>query len=65
MVQQTQVTLTDDVDGTEPAKSYRFGWQDTTYEIDLTDEHRDEFLHALQPYITAARRTSTTQRQRY
>lgn len=64
MAQQTQVVLTDDLDRSEPARTYRFGWQDTTYEIDLNDEHRDEFLHALQPYITAARRTSTGQRQR-
>lgn len=65
MAQQTQVVVTDDLDGTRPARTYRFSWQDTTYEIDLTDEHRDGFLRALQPYITAARRTSTTQRQRY
>ena len=65
MAQQTQVVVTDDLDGTEPARTYKFSWQDTTYEIDLTDEHRDVFLRALQRYITAARRTSTTQRQRY
>lgn len=56
MVQQTRVILTDDLDGTEGAKHYRFAWQNTVYDIDLNDEHRDELLRALQPYIDAGRR---------
>ncbi|NTW42804.1 MAG: Lsr2 family protein, partial [Cellulomonadaceae bacterium] len=40
----------------EGAATYRFSWQGTAYEVDLTEEHRDEFLRVLQPYITAARR---------
>ena len=55
---QTRITLTDDLDGSEPARTYRFAWQDTVYEVDLSDEHRDEFLRALQPYTTAGRRVS-------
>ncbi|MBD8079911.1 Lsr2 dimerization domain-containing protein [Cellulosimicrobium arenosum] len=56
MAQRTQVTVTDDLDGAEGAKTYRFAWQDARYEIDLSDEHRDDFLRALQPYIDASRR---------
>lgn len=56
MVQQKHVIITDDLDGTEGAKTYRFAWQSTVYEIDLNDEHRDELLRALQPYIDAGRR---------
>jgi len=56
MVQQKRVIVTDDLDGSEGAKSYRFAWQNTVYEIDLTDEHRDDLLRALQPYIEAGRR---------
>ena len=56
MVQQKRVIVTDDLDGTEGAKPYRFAWQNTVYEIDLNDEHRDDFLRALQPYIDAGRR---------
>ena len=56
MVQQTRVIMTDDLDGTEGAKPYRFAWQNTVYEIGLNDEHRDELLRALQPYIDAGRR---------
>ena len=56
MVQQKRVIVTDDLDGSEGAKSYQFAWQNTVYEIDLTDEHRDDLLRALQPYIEAGRR---------
>ncbi|WP_144722629.1 Lsr2 family protein [Cellulosimicrobium sp. TH-20] len=56
MVQQKRVIVTDDLDGTEGAKPYRFAWQNTVYEIDLNDEHRDELLRALQPFIDAGRR---------
>ncbi|WP_454041708.1 Lsr2 dimerization domain-containing protein [Cellulosimicrobium sp. Marseille-Q8652] len=38
--------MTDDLDGTEGAKTYQFAWQDATYEIDLTDAHRDELRRA-------------------
>ncbi|WP_043650943.1 histone-like nucleoid-structuring protein Lsr2 [Cellulosimicrobium cellulans] len=56
MVQQRHVIITDDLDGSEGARTYAFSWQQGRYEIDLSDEHRDELLTALQPYITAARR---------
>lgn len=63
MAHQTRVILTDDLDGTEGARTYAFSWQGTTYEIDLTDAHRDEFLRALQPYIDGGRRTSPPRRR--
>ena len=56
MAQRRHVIVTDDIDGTEGARSYRFSWQDAQYEIDLTDAHRDELIAALQPFITAGRR---------
>jgi len=58
MAQQTRVIITDDLDGTEGARTYAFSWQDTSYEIDLSDAHRDDFLRALEPYISGGRRTS-------
>lgn len=48
--------ITDDLDGSEGARTYAFSWQQGRYEIDLSDEHRDELLAALAPYIKAARR---------
>lgn len=59
MAQQTRVIITDDLDGTEGAKTYRLAWQDSVYEVDLSDVHRDEVLHALAPYISAARKITT------
>lgn len=64
MATQTRVLVLDDLDGTEGASTYRFAWGDTGYEIDLTDAHRDEMLRALEPYITAARKTSAPRRAR-
>ncbi|GAA2721200.1 Lsr2 dimerization domain-containing protein [Cellulomonas aerilata] len=58
MAQQTRVITTDDLDGSEGARTYAFSWGDTSYEIDLTDAHRDELLRALEPYISSGRRTS-------
>ncbi|WP_250442673.1 Lsr2 family protein [Actinotalea sp. C106] len=58
MAQKTRVIITDDIDGSEGAQSYAFSWQGTNYEIDLTDEHRDDFLRALEPFITAGRKTA-------
>lgn len=57
MVTQTRILVTDDFDGSEGARTYRFAWGDTGYEIDLSDAHRDDLLRALEPYITAARKT--------
>ena len=60
MATQTRTILTDDLDGAEGARTYAFAWADQRYEIDLTDQHRDELLRALEPYITAARKVGTT-----
>lgn len=56
MVQQRHVIITDDLDGSEGARTYAFSWQQGRYEIDLSDEHRDDLLAALAPYLKAARR---------
>ena len=62
MATQSRVLVTDDLDGSEGARTYRFAWGETRHEIDLTDAHR--FLRALKPYITAARKTPAPQRTR-
>jgi hypothetical protein len=58
MAEKTRVIITDDLDGTEGARTYTFSWGTTSYEIDLSDAHRDDFLRALEPYISGGRRTS-------
>ncbi|MFS0699588.1 histone-like nucleoid-structuring protein Lsr2 [Cellulomonas sp. 179-A 4D5 NHS] len=64
MATQTRTVLIDDLDGEEGARTYRFAWGDTRYEIDLTDKHRDDLLRALEPYTTAGRKTSAAKRAR-
>lgn len=54
--------MTDDLDGSEGAKTYRFAWQDAVYEVDLSDAHRDDLLRALAPYIDAGRRVGRGRR---
>ena len=58
MATQTRTILTDDLDGTEGARTYSFAWGTQRYEIDLTDAHRTDLLRALEPYITAARKVT-------
>jgi hypothetical protein len=56
MALQKIVTLIDDLDGSESARTIRFSWQDTAYEVDLSDANRERFLRAIEPYITAGRK---------
>jgi hypothetical protein len=59
---QTVITVTCDAcsqAGTErdQAKSYAFGWKDTTYEIDLCDMHAQNIEAAFAPWIGFGRRS--------
>ena len=56
MATQTRTILTDDLDGTAGARTYSFAWGKQRYELDLTDEHRNDMLRALEPYISTARK---------
>lgn len=58
MAQSVHIILTDDIDGTEAAETLRFSLDGTDYEIDLNTEHAGKLRSALDPYRTAARRTS-------
>jgi Lsr2 len=61
---ETRTILIDDLDGTEGARTYTFAWGSQRYEVDLTDEHRNDMLRALEPYINAARKVGGTSRSR-
>ncbi len=54
MAKETKIIIRDDLDGTENAKSYKFGWGDNQYEIDLSDENAKELKGFLGKYIDAA-----------
>jgi hypothetical protein len=59
MAKQTIVTVTDDLDGTEPAETVTFGLDGREYEIDLSDENTDKLHDALAPYIEAGRKAGS------
>lgn len=55
-------TILDDLDGSEGASTVFFAFDGRSYEIDLSDENRERLNSALQPFIDAARTTSSLQR---
>jgi len=56
MAQRTQVLYVDDIDGSEAESTIRFGLGGVDYEIDLNQEHADQFAAAVGPYVSAARK---------
>jgi hypothetical protein len=47
------VIVTDDIDGTEGAKTVTFGLEGAQFEIDLAQKNADKLRKALAPYIDA------------
>ena len=56
MAQEKRVIVTDDIDGSEDAKTYTFAFNGTQYEVDLAPANRDALIRALQPFIDSGRR---------
>jgi hypothetical protein len=54
MAKETITIVRDDLDGSEGASSYKFGWGDDQYEIDLTDKNAEELENFLNRYIEKA-----------
>ena len=63
MAQRTQITITDDIDGSPAERTISFGVDGTSYEIDLSAAHAEEFREAMRPFIAVARRTGGTARR--
>ena len=59
MAQRTLTILSDDLDGKEgkDIATVAFGFDGSTYEIDLSKKNRAGFEKALSPYIDAARKS--------
>lgn len=57
MSRQTIVIVTDDLGGEGDAQTVTFGLDGHLYEIDLNDEHLDEFRKSLEKYASVARKT--------
>jgi hypothetical protein len=64
MAKETITIVRDDLDGSEGASSYKFGWGNDQYEIDLTDKNAKELQDFLGKYIEkAAKVTARLPRQ--
>jgi hypothetical protein len=56
MATQTTTKLVDDLDGTVAERTVVFGWDGTTFEIDLNKKNIAALDTALAPYVEAGRR---------
>jgi len=56
------VTVTDDFDGSDNARTVRFGLDGDTYEVDLSPVNEEELRGFLSHYIQVGRRLSTSGR---
>jgi hypothetical protein len=56
----TTTTYTDDLDGSAAASTVTFGWDGTSYEIDLSKSNQRAFEKAIRPYVDAGRRIRGT-----
>lgn len=64
MANRLQVTLIDDLDGSEAAETVAFALDGKAYEIDLNDANAAVLRELLAPYIKAGRSTRATARRR-
>jgi hypothetical protein len=56
MAQRVQITTLCDVDGTRPGVTVTFGARGVSYEIDLCDEHAEQFDQGIEQWIGSGRR---------
>jgi hypothetical protein len=64
VAQRTEIVFTDDLNGGPADGTVRFGFDGTSYEIDLSRKNTDKLARALQPYITAGRRVTAARAPR-
>ena len=53
MAQKVQVTLVDDIDGSEAEETVKFALDGTQYEIDLSDKNAAKLRELFEPYVDA------------
>jgi len=64
MAKKIEVTVTDDLDGSENAETISFGFDGVTYEVDLAKKNRAKLERALAPFVKAGRKVSAHPRRR-
>ena len=62
MAQKVQVTLVDDLDGSEAEETVSFSLDGAAYEIDLSEQNASELRSAFDRYVEAARRAGGSRR---
>jgi hypothetical protein len=63
MAQRMEVQFIDDIDGGPADTTISFTVDGTSYEIDLSAAHAQEFRAAIQPFIAAARKIGGSTRR--
>jgi hypothetical protein len=63
MTKSVSVVITDDLDGSEGARTVLFGLDGVPYEIDLVEANRARLEAALAPFIAAGRRVRRGERR--
>ncbi|WP_340539737.1 histone-like nucleoid-structuring protein Lsr2 [Nocardioides sp. GXZ039] len=62
MAQKVNITLVDDIDGSDATETIRFGLDGANYEIDLNDKNATKLRNALANYVGNARKVAGTRR---
>jgi hypothetical protein len=57
VAQKVQVLLTDDLDGSDAQETIEFGFEGTSYEIDLNKKNAEALRKAVEKYVGAARKS--------
>jgi hypothetical protein len=60
MAQKVQVTLVDDLDGSQAEETVAFALDGSTYEIDLSSKNAQELRDGFAAYVGAARKVGRT-----
>lgn len=64
MAQRVNITLVDDIDGSDATETVTFGLDGTTYEIDLNDANAAALRDAMSGYVGHARKVAGGRRAR-
>ncbi len=63
MAQKVNITLVDDIDGSEADETVTFGLDGATYEIDLNTKHAKALRESLAGYVGYARKVPSSTRR--
>lgn len=56
MARETIINLIDDIDGSKADVTIKYSFEGSNYEIDLTDDHAEDFREHMQEWLDRSRR---------